>query len=113
MKNKEIRVRSWVYIDGSKFFGPGRAELLSLIKESGSISKAAKAMGMSYKKAWAMIDEMNSLGQKPYVITQKGGHQGGGTALTETGKKAVAAYERLLHKIQTTINRESTILEFF
>ena len=78
MKKKDIRVRCWVDIDGVKFFGPGRAELLELVEESGSISQAAKSMGMSYKKAWAMIDEMNTLGQKPYVITQKGGQKGGG-----------------------------------
>lgn len=113
MKNKEIRIRCWVYIDDLKFFGPGRAELLSQIEESGSISKAAKSMGMSYKKAWAMIDEMNSLGQKPYVITQKGGHQGGGTALTETGKKVVTAYQKLLNKVQAVIAKESNILKLF
>jgi molybdate transport system regulatory protein len=47
----EIRVRCWIDINGEKFFGPGRAELLELIGDTGSIAKAAKSMGMSYKKA--------------------------------------------------------------
>ena len=59
-KGKQLRVRCWIDIDGERFFGPGRAELLELIHETGSISKAAKAMGMSYKKAWAMVDGLNS-----------------------------------------------------
>lgn len=111
MKKKELRVRCWIDIDGIRFFGPGRAELLELIEETGSISRAAKAMGMSYKKAWNMIDEMNSAGQKPYVISHKGGQQGGGAELTETSRKVVKAYRQLLKKIQTVVSKESDILK--
>ena len=111
MKKKDIRVRCWVDIDGVKFFGPGRAELLELIEESGSISQAAKSMGMSYKKAWAMIDEMNTLGQKPYVITQKGGQKGGGAEVTVTGKKVVVAYNTLMNKLQAIVNKETEIFK--
>lgn len=75
MKNKQIRIRCWIDIDGVKFFGPGRAELLELIDQEGSIAKAAKKMGMSYKKAWDMVDEMNTRGVKPFVISRKGGAQ--------------------------------------
>ncbi len=111
MKKKQIRVRCWIDIDGVKFFGPGRAELLELIQESGSITKAAKAMGMSYKKSWAMIDEMNTRGQKPFVITQKGGKKGGGTELTETGKKVAMAYRKLTNKLQAIVNKETRIFK--
>ena len=113
MKKKDIRIRCWIDIEGIRLFGPGRAELLSLIEKSGSISKAAKEMGMSYKKAWAMVDDLNARGRKPYVITQKGGQQGGGTALTETGKKAIIAYESLVRKLQTTADKEARILKLF
>jgi molybdate transport system regulatory protein len=84
---KEIRVRCWIDLDGEKFFGPGQAELLELIQESGSIAQAARQMGMSYKKAWVMVDEMNTRGRKPFVVTQKGGQQGGDAEVTETRRK--------------------------
>jgi molybdate transport system regulatory protein len=108
---KSIRVRCWIDIDGVKFFGPGRAELLELIEESGSIAQAAKEMGMSYKKAWAMVDEMNSRGKKPYVVRYKGGENGGGAELTETGKKAVTAYQKFMSKINNLVDRETGLLK--
>jgi molybdate transport system regulatory protein len=70
---KQIRVRCWIDIDGEKFFGPGPAELLQYVAETGSISKAAQAMGMSYKKAWEMVTNLNTKGNKPFVISHKGG----------------------------------------
>lgn len=112
MKKKEIRIRCWVDINGVRFFGPGRAELLQLIEESGSISKAAKEMGMSYKKAWNMVDEMNSRGQKPYVTLQAGGQKGGGAELTEAGKKVVIAYNKLMSKINALVNKETELLKY-
>ncbi len=111
MKKKEIRIRCWIDIDGVRFFGPGRADLLELIEESGSISKAAKAMGMSYKKAWAMVDEMNTRGSKPFVIAQKGGEKGGGTQLTEAGKKMVSAYRKLNDRLFAVIEKNKDILK--
>lgn len=111
MKKKEIRIRCWIDIDGVKFFGPGRADLLERIKESGSIAKAAKIMGMSYKKAWDMIEEMNSKGQKPYVVARKGGQKGGGTELTDTGKKVVASYWKLCNKMHAIADKEKELLK--
>lgn len=111
MKTKEIRVRCWIDIDGAKFFGPGRSELLHLIHKSGSIARAAKSMGMSYKKAWAMVEEMNSRSTHPYVVTHKGGQKGGGTELTEAGKKMVAAYDRLSAKLEAVVLKESGLLK--
>jgi molybdate transport system regulatory protein len=112
MKKKEIRVRCWVDIGGVKHFGPGPAELLELIDESGSISKAAKTMGMSYKKAWDMIEKMNARGQSPYVIARKGGKEGGGTALTPTGKKIVESFRKLNNKIQAIVEKETELLKW-
>jgi molybdate transport system regulatory protein len=109
---KSIRVRCWVDIDGEKIFGPGRAELLQLIDKTGSISQAAKSMGMSYKKAWAMIDEMNTKASKPYVIAQKGGEKGGGTQLTDSGKNVVKAYNKLMERIDAIVNKEKELLRF-
>lgn len=109
-KSIEMRFMHWVYIDGVKFFGPGRAELLSHIKDTGSIAKAAKVMGMSYKKAWRLVDEMNTLGKGPYVIAQKGGANGGGTELTERAENVIEAYNRLTNKLQAVIREEEKTL---
>ncbi|TDB63432.1 winged helix-turn-helix domain-containing protein [Arundinibacter roseus] len=107
----ELRLTYWVYLNGIRFFGPGRAELLAHIQETGSISGAAKAMEMSYKKAWRMVEEMNLEGKSPYVVAKKGGKEGGGTALTERGKAVVAAYNRLDHKLQALLKEEQELLD--
>lgn len=111
MKEKEIRVRCWVTIDGLKHFGPGPAELLEHIQASGSISKAAEAMGMSYKKAWDMVENMNARGSKPYVIAHKGGSKGGGTDLTEKGKNVLESYRKLMNRINEVVQKETELLK--
>ena len=111
MKKKEIRFRCWIDIDGEKFFGPGPAQLLELIEEEGSIAKAAKQMGMSYKKAWDIIDDLNTRGQKPYVVSRKGGDQGGGAELTEFARKVILKYRKLTDKMNSIIEKEAEILK--
>lgn len=109
-RDVEIRLRHWVYVDQVKFFGPGRYELLTRIQETGSIAQAAKDMGLSYKKAWVMIDELNTLGSSPYVITQKGGSKGGGAVVTETAKNVMEAYKRLNDKLLAALAEEPALL---
>lgn len=70
-------------------------ELLERIDASGSISAAATAMGMSYKAAWQAVESINNLSHEPVVVRQPGGSSGGGTALTEYGRRMVATYRRL------------------
>jgi molybdate transport system regulatory protein len=70
--------------------GPGKIELLGLIEETGSLGKAAKAMGLSYMKAWSMIQTM-----KPLVRTSRGGPCRGGAKLTATGRAALALYQQM------------------
>ena len=110
-KGKQLRVRCWIDIDGERFFGPGRAELLQLIHETGSISKAAKSMGMSYKKAWAMVDGLNSSATKPYVVAHKGGERGGGTEVTPNGLAMLAAYQKLSGKVYSIVEKNLDILK--
>ena len=111
MKKKEIRFRCWIDIDGEKFFGPGPAELLELIGKEGSIAKAAKQMGMSYKKAWDIIDDLNTRGQKAFVVSRKGGDKGGGAELTELAKKVILRYRKLTDKMNSIIEKEAEILK--
>ena len=74
---------------GTLSFGPGKADLLDLIGQQGSISAAARAMGMSYRRAWLLVDEMNQTFRNPLVESVRGGPQGGGARLTEDGKAAL------------------------
>ena len=108
---KQLRVRCWIDIDGERFFGPGRAELLQLIQETGSISKAAKSMGMSYKKAWAMVEGLNRSARSPYVIAHKGGQQGGGTEVTKAGLAMLKAYQKLSDRLYSIIDKNIEILK--
>ena len=110
-KGIQLRVRCWIDIDGERFFGPGRAELLQWIHDTGSISKAAKSMGMSYKKAWEMVEGLNQHGNKPYVIAYKGGQRGGGTEVTKTGLKMLSAYQKLNTKVTSLVEKHKKILE--
>jgi len=80
--------RFWLTLDGRNFLGRGRVELLQRIRETGSISKAAKAMKMSYKAAWDAVDAMNSAWQSPLVDSGPAGSR-----LTEDAERLVAAYQ--------------------
>jgi molybdate transport system regulatory protein len=111
LKGKQLKFRCWIDIDGERFFGPGRAELLQLIYETGSISKAAKEMGMSYKKAWAMVDGLNEQGRKPYVIAHKGGQKGGGAEVTAAGLEMLKAYQKLHNKLFSIVEKNMDILK--
>ncbi|MGL5112097.1 MAG: winged helix-turn-helix domain-containing protein [Flavobacterium sp.] len=73
----------------------GRVKLLKLIDETGSLNQAAKAMGLSYQKAWRLVDESNKTAASPLVTTQIGGKRGGGTVLTPYGKSLIASFEEI------------------
>ncbi|MCA1952578.1 MAG: LysR family transcriptional regulator [Hyphomicrobiales bacterium] len=75
-------------------FGPGKADLLQGIEETGSIAAAGRRMGMSYKRAWYLIDTLNGYFREPLVVSVKGGKAGGGAHLTEAGKAVLAAYRQ-------------------
>src|ERR1700750_2377136 len=85
-----IRVR---ILSGSAIaIGPGKAELLAAIAETGSISAAARRMRMSYRRAWLLVHTMNTCFTDPLVGAEKGGHAGGGARLTPTGEEVLALY---------------------
>ena len=76
-------------------FGPGKAALLESIEQTGSILAAGKAMGMSYKRAWQLVETMNRLFREPVVERMRGGADRGGARLTEAGVQALALYRRM------------------
>lgn len=75
--------------------GPGKMELLALIRQTGSINQAARRMGMSYMRAWSLVQTMNRCFKQPLVLVARGGEGGGGAELTETGGKVVALYQQM------------------
>ena len=75
--------------------GPGKIDLLAGVAETGSISAAGRRMGMSYKKAWRLIDAMNHAFRQPLVAAVKGGRAGGGARLTPTGRAVLDRYRTM------------------
>jgi len=75
--------------------GPGKVSLLEAIAQTGSISAAARRYGMSYRRAWLLINEMNQTLREPAVVTVTGGALGGGAQLTAVGKEIVRRYRRV------------------
>jgi molybdate transport system regulatory protein len=80
---------------GRLTFGPGKADLLEKIALAGSIAKAARAMNMSYMRAWTLVKSMESEFSEPLVQKLRGGHRRGGAELTDAGKKMLLLYRRL------------------
>ncbi len=91
--------------DQHKSFASAQIELLVAIEACGSISKAAKQVGISYKTAWDRIDAMNNMSSQPLVVRSTGGAQGGGTRLTELGHKVIAGFQALQEEHQHFIAR--------
>jgi len=89
---EHVRARLWITGPRGGYLGVGKVQLLEAIAEKGSISQAAKAIGMSYKRAWQLVEELNGLGDSPMVTTETGGAHGGGTRLTERGEQAIRLY---------------------
>ncbi|MDZ7754735.1 MAG: LysR family transcriptional regulator [Gammaproteobacteria bacterium] len=77
--------------------GPGKAQLLEAIAETGSISAAARRMGMSYRRAWLLVDTMNQCFHAPLVATTQGGKGGGGAQITELGQEVLRRYRAMEH----------------
>lgn len=75
--------------------GPGKARLLELIGETASISRAAKRMGMTYARAWGMVEDLNRCFRLPLVVSTAGGRHGGGTRLTEMGARVLGLYRAI------------------
>lgn len=102
----KIENRIWIEKDGFPFVGNGRVTLLEYIHETGSMSKAAKKLGMSYKKAWELVQSMNKQSNKALVVKSTGGKNGGGTSLTETGHQVVKQFRVLEEKSKDFLSAE-------
>ena len=91
----KIKSRIWIEADEDVLLGEGRVKLLKAIEKNGSLSKAAKSINLSYKKAWTMIDCVNKSAKKPVIESSIGGKGGGGATLTEYGKELIKAFDEI------------------
>ncbi|SHJ73006.1 molybdate transport system regulatory protein [Shimia gijangensis] len=89
------RFRLRLVFGPDEWMGPGKAELLEHIEQTGSISAAGRAMGMSYKRAWQLVDTMNAMFRTPLVQSSRGGAKGGGAVLTDAGQVVLAEFRAL------------------
>lgn len=106
-RNIKAHGRVWLTLNGKNFMGRGRAELLKRIAQTGSISKAAKAMKMSYKAAWDAVDAMNAAYGQALVESASGGSRGGGSSVTPIGLELIGQFEKLQRQHQDWLEKIS------
>lgn len=94
-QNVSLRPRVRLQLGDEVALGPGKAELLMLIEETGSISAAARRMGMSYRRAWLLVETMNRCFASPLVETAQGGKGGGGAGVSELGRRVLVLYHQM------------------
>jgi len=98
-------------LSDERALGPGKVRLLELIAETGSISAAGRAMTMSYRRAWLLVDELNHTFRKPVVVSRPGGTAGGGAELTAFGREVVRRYRAIEARISTASRTHLEALE--
>ena len=90
-----LRIRPRIYRGGDIALGPGKVDLLEAIAATGSITRAAGQLGMSYMRAWTLVKTMNRCFEAPLVLASRGGQHGGRAQLTRNGREVLALYHRL------------------
>jgi molybdate transport system regulatory protein len=99
-----ITVRVRIYFGSALAVGPGRVELLEGIQRTGSLSQAARDMGMSYRRAWLLVQSLNNSLSQPASLAIRGGRRGGGALVTPTGRALIRAYRRTEAKVSRNIS---------
>jgi molybdate transport system regulatory protein len=95
MRIGRLKIKAQLYCGDELAMGPGKADLLEAIAREGSISAAGRAMGMSYRRSWLLVDSMNRCWRERLVETVAGGGQGRGASLTAIGQVVLATYRAL------------------
>jgi molybdate transport system regulatory protein len=96
-----LKLKLQLYCGDEIAMGPGKADLLEAIGQYGSISAAARALGMSYRRGWLLVDTMNRCFHEPLVEARAGGGQGAGARVTPAGEAALAAYRALSAQVES------------
>lgn len=103
MRHGPLKLKAQIMCGDAIAFGPGKADLLEAIDAHGSISAAGRALGMSYRRSWLLVDEMNRCWRERLVSTGRGG--GGGAQLTPAGRDVLAAFRALEQAIDTAMDK--------
>ena len=107
----ELKVKLQVLHGDEIAFGPGKADLLEAVAQTGSIAAAGRALSLSYRRTRDMIDTLNHCWQGPLVETAKGGSSHGGTVLTPLGQQVLAAYRAAALELRETAHRHTALLK--
>lgn len=102
----QLKLRLRFMVDQEIAFGPGKADLLEAIQDTGSISQAAKKMNMSYRRAWQLVETMNQLFTSALVETYKGGESGGGAIVTPFGLEILKKFRGMEQKALASIEAD-------
>ena len=106
-----LRLRQRIHYGNAIAMGPGKAQLLQQIAASGSISAAARQMGMSYRRAWLLVDTLNQCFRSPLIETAAGGSGGGGAQITALGHQVLTLYQQIEAKTTAAVANELEQLE--
>ena len=101
-----LRPRIRIFRRGEIVMGPGKADLLTHVAETKSLSEAARRMKMSYRRAWLLVDTMNQCFNFPVVETLTGGKAGGGAAVTDFGREVLQRYREMEAKATASVSKE-------
>ena len=104
--HKTLGARLRIVLAPDIAIGPCKADLLQGIQETGSIAAAGRSMGMSYKRAWYLVETMNGHFAGPLVAASKGGAKGGGAALTALGQEVLKSYRRMEQRTHRAVEGE-------
>jgi len=101
-----VRFRMRITVGDVIAIGPGKVELLEAVERTGSITAAARSLDMSYRRAWILLDTLNRSLREPVVDSARGGEQGGGSALTETGRRLIDLYRQIENGAASACRRD-------
>jgi molybdate transport system regulatory protein len=108
---EKARLTLRVDLGPDRQIGPGKIRLLEAIRDKGSISQGGQLLGMSYRRAWLLVDDMNQCFREPVVSAQTGGANGGGAALTPFGEKLIALYRAIETEAHAATGRQLKALQ--
>ncbi len=106
MAHKIAATKLRIHFGDEIAMGPGKADLLAAIQETGSITAAGRKLGLSYKRAWNLADTMNRCFREPLIVTATGGGGGGGARLTPFGVKALRTYRQMERRTAAAIQKD-------
>jgi molybdate transport system regulatory protein len=101
-----IRISVRIDLASGKRIGPGKVALLEAIRSTGSISAAARSLGMSYRRAWLLMEEINRALRRPAVTAETGGRRGGGAIITPVGERVVGLYRAIEARARAAASAE-------